>query len=294
MSQQLAVLVNPSAGRGAALRKLQPLVAALRDGGADVQVVRSVDADDARVRAAELVAAGPDALVALGGDGTVHFALQAVAGTDVPLGIVPVGTGNDIAAALGVPRRDIDAAARVVLAGHSRRIDAARSGDQWYVSVLCTGFASRVNERANLREGPLTVSGYLRAVLAELRTLRPVDVRLTVDGEPWDTRAMIVAVANTNRFGAGMRPCPDAVPDDGMLDVGVIGPLARTPFLLRIIARVYRGTHVSHPAVRIRRAKKVTIDAADDVAYADGERLTDLPVSIEVVPAAVSVLVPQD
>lgn len=300
MSKQIAVLVNPAAGGGAAERRVEPVARALRADGAEVTIVRSDGPDDARARAAELVTTVPDALVALGGDGTVHFVAQAVAGTDVPLGIVPVGSGNDIARAFGIPRSDPARAAEVVLAGHTSRIDAVRCGDaagaaeRWFLSVACCGFASKVNERANSSAGKQGTVSYLRAVIGELRAFRPMSFDLELDGESWQTEAMLVAVGNTQAFGGGMRVCPDAHPDDGLLDVMVVGPVSRPEFL-RVFPRVYRGTHVSHPAVEVRRASVVTLRVAgdrEDAAYADGERLSALPVTATVEPRAVTLLVP--
>ncbi|WP_182880671.1 diacylglycerol/lipid kinase family protein [Microbispora sp. H10949] len=293
MRDDLVVLVNPAARGGRTLRLLAPVLRRLRAGGRPVSVVVGTSAADALDRARAAVAAGPAALVAFGGDGLVHLAVQAVAGTSVPLGILPAGTGNDIAAALGVPRRDLLAAADVVARGASRAVDAGRTGTgEWFAGVLACGFDSRVNERANVMTWPPGMARYLVALARELRSFTPIPFRITLDGEAVEREAMLVAVANTRSYGAGMRVCPDARPDDGLLDVLVLGAIPKVEFL-RTFPRVYRGSHVGHPAVTLRRARRVEIEAPDTVAYADGERIGTAPLTCVVQPAALHVLVPE-
>ncbi|MEU7890695.1 YegS/Rv2252/BmrU family lipid kinase [Microbispora bryophytorum] len=294
MADEIVVLVNPTARGGRTLRLLDPVLRRLRTGGRPVSVVVGTSAADALGRARDAVAAGPAALVAFGGDGLVHLAVQAVAGTAVPLGILPAGTGNDIAAALGIPRGDPLAAADIVTAGDCRVIDAARLGTgEWFAGVLACGFDSRVNERANAMTWPPGMAKYLVALARELRSFTPIPFRITLDGEAVEREAMLVAVANTRSYGAGMRVCPQARPDDGLLDVLVVGALSTGGFL-RIFPRVYRGSHTRHPAVTLRRARRVEIEAlaGDVVAYADGERAGPTPLTCAVEPGAVRVLAP--
>ncbi|GAA1286285.1 diacylglycerol kinase [Planotetraspora silvatica] len=286
------------------MRLLDPVVQRLRQGGRPVSVIVGTSPEDALERARSVVADGPDALVAFGGDGLVHLALQAVAGTDVPLGIIPAGTGNDIAGALGISRRDPIAAAGIVTEGRPRLIDAARlgigsgsgpgsseDGGEWFAGVLACGFDSRVNERANEMTRPPGMAKYVVALMRELRSYAPIPFRVTLDGEVIEQEAVLVAVANTSSYGAGMRVCPDARPDDGLLDVLILGAMSRGEFL-RTFPRVYRGSHLSHPAVTVRRARNVTIEAPDVIAYADGERVGAAPVSCSIVPGALRVLAP--
>ncbi|WP_336215503.1 diacylglycerol/lipid kinase family protein [Nonomuraea sp. LPB2021202275-12-8] len=294
MAPQLALLVNPTARGGRTLRLLEPVARRLRAGGAELSVIVGEDAADALERACAAVAERPDALVAFGGDGLVHLAVQAVAGTDVPLGIIPAGTGNDIATALGVPRKDPIGAARTVLRMRPRLVDAAciRSGaaEELFAGVVCCGFDSRVNERANRLTWPPGMARYLVATAQELRAFEPIPFRVTLDGgEPIEREAMMVAVANTCSYGAGMMVCPDARPDDGLLDVVMVEALSKREFL-RVFPRVYRGTHVTHRAVSVRRAKTVVLEAPGVVAYADGERVGPVPVTCEIRPGALRVL----
>jgi diacylglycerol kinase (ATP) len=294
VAPQLVLLVNPAARGGRTVRLLGPVARRLRAGGAEVSVIVGDSAADALERACAAVAERPDALVAFGGDGLVHLAVQAVAGTDVPLGIIPAGTGNDIATALGVPRKDPIAAARTVLRGRSRLVDAARvragRADELFAGVVCCGFDSRVNERANGLTWPPGMARYLVATVQELRRFRPIPFRVTFDdGEPIEREAMLVAVGNTSSYGAGMRVCPDARPDDGLLDVMILEAVSTAEFV-RVFPSVYRGSHVSHQAVSVRRVRSVRLEAPDVVAYADGERIGPSPVTCEIQPGALRVI----
>ncbi|WP_101257204.1 diacylglycerol kinase [Streptomyces barkulensis] len=301
MTGEITLFVNPTAGGGRGAGAAQPAARALRAAGFPVRTVVGTDADDALTRARRAVRGGTGALIAVGGDGMTSLALQAVAGTDTPLGVVAVGTGNDIARSLGLPVRDPAGAGRVIARalgeGRSRSIDLGRVGGRWYGSVLASGFDSRVNDRANRMRWPAGRLRYDAAILAELAGLRTVPYRIALDdGPPLETDATLVAVGNGPSYGGGMRICADARLDDGLLDVTVVGECDRTT-LLRVFPRVYRGTHLAHPAVTVHRAAKVTLEAATPgekvTGYADGEPLGPLPLTVEAVPAAVRVLVPE-
>ncbi|MFH0245127.1 diacylglycerol kinase [Streptomyces sp. HK10] len=301
MTGEITLFVNPTAGHGRGAGAAQPAARALRAAGFSVRTVVGTDADDALTRAHRAVRGGTGALIAVGGDGMASLALQAVAGTDTPLGVVAVGTGNDIARSLGLPVRDPAGAGRVIAQalkeGRSRSIDLGRVGGRWYGSVLASGFDSRVNDRGNRMRWPAGRLRYDMAVLAELAGLRTVPYRLTLDdGPPLETDATLVAVGNGPSYGGGMRICADARLDDGLLDVTVVGECGRTT-LLRVFPRVYRGTHLAHPAVTVHRAAKVTLEVATPgetvTGYADGEPLGLLPLTVEAVPGAVRVLVPE-
>ncbi|HVF21333.1 MAG TPA: diacylglycerol kinase [Mycobacteriales bacterium] len=290
---QIALVANPTAGKGAGRAAAEVAVARLRELGVIVEQLAGRDGEEALDLCRRAVAGGVDALVALGGDGMAHLALQAVAGTPTALGIVASGTGNDLAAHLGLPIRDPRAAADVIAAGHVRQVDSVRltPGDRWFGCVLGAGFDSVVNERANQMRWPKGPQRYNLAIAAELPRFRPLPFRLTLDGEGWETDAMLVAVGNATSYGAGMKVTPDAVIDDGLLDVCVLGPVSKVEFV-RTFPRVFKGTHVTHPAVTVRRARSVTLEAPGVVAYADGERIGPLPLTCECIPGATRMLVP--
>ena len=294
--RRIAVAVNPTSGSGRGRKLGSELGGLLRAGGHDVVDLSADSAAEALDRARSAVASGVDALVVVGGDGMVNLGVNAVAGTDVPLGVVAAGTGNDIAASLGLPVGDAAAAAAVVESGRVRRIDAVRGtadggASRWFVGVLCGGFDALVNERANGWSWPRGRMRYNLAIARELPLFRPLPYEIELDGEPWATDAVLVAIGNGTRYGGGMRITPDASYDDGLLDVLVAGPLS-VPALVRVFPKVFDGSHTSHPAVTVRRARRVRLSTPDVVAYADGERFGAMPVDLEVVPGALGVLVP--
>ncbi|MEU3465033.1 diacylglycerol kinase [Streptomyces sp. NPDC006733] len=295
MTSDITLFVNPTAGRGRGAHAAQPAARAMRDAGYTVRTVVGQDAADALVRAREAVAGGTRALVAVGGDGMVSLALQAVAGTDTPLGVIAVGTGNDFARATGLPVRDPAAAGRLAAdalkEGRVRAVDLGRVGDRWFGTVLASGFDSRVNDRGNRMRWPTGRFRYDVAMLAELAALRPIPYRIQFDDSPErEIEATLIAVGNGSSYGGGMRICTDALLDDGLFDVTVVGPCSRTT-LLTVFPRVYRGTHPSHPKVTVHRAARVRLAADGVTGYADGERIGPLPMTAVTVPEAVRLLV---
>ncbi|ADH66946.1 MULTISPECIES: diacylglycerol/lipid kinase family protein [Nocardiopsis] len=294
MPPHIALLVNPNSGRRRAAVVAVRLKEALREAGARVHVYTGRSAADSR-RMARLAASDrPDALVAVGGDGLVHQALQAVVGTGVPLAVVPTGTGNDIARAFGRPRGSARDVAEAVLRGRTRPADAVRltlaDGTQrYFLSVLACGFDARVNERVNGFRHRIGRAGYVAGILAELRSFHPIDYDIEVDGRRIAEPGMLVAVGNTSAYGGGMHVCPDAVPDDGLLDVVFVrqAPIGR---FLSVFPRVFNGSHTGLDEVVVERGRTVTIRGAAGVAYADGERVGEPPLVCEVTPKAVEML----
>ncbi|MFD5034959.1 diacylglycerol kinase [Streptomyces sp. NPDC058220] len=294
MTSEITLFVNPTAGRGRGAHAAQPAAAALRDAGFSVRTVLGSDAGDALRRAREAVDGGTGALIAVGGDGMISLALQAVAGTPTPLGVIAAGTGNDFARALGLPVRDPAAAGRLAaraLKGDGiRPVDLGRVGGTWFGTVLASGFDSRVNDRGNRMRWPSGRFKYDLAMVAELAAFKPVPYRMTLDdGTEREIEATLVAVGNGSSYGGGMRICAGAALDDGLFDVTVVGECSRTE-LLKVFPKVYRGTHLSHPAVTVHRASRITLAAPGLTGYADGEPLGPLPLTAVCVPAAVRVL----
>lgn len=292
---RVGLVVNPTAGGSRATRIGRDVAADLRDRAIDyVDLSGGTGAEAvAQVRAA-VQADAIDRLVVVGGDGMVNLAVNALAGTAVPLVIVPAGTGNDTAAALGVPFGDPGRALDLMLTGATHTIDAARvtgpAGEEcWFVGVLAGGFDAIVNERANAMTWPRGSARYTLAAMRELPVFRPIPYRISIDGTSYDGGAMLVAVANSTSYGGGMKVVPGAAVDDGLLDVLILGPLSTTTFV-RVFPKVFSGRHITHPAVRVVRGRHVELEAPGIVAYADGERIGPLPRTIEVVPGAMRVV----
>ena len=288
----VAVLVSPSAGRGRARAATDGVLGALRAGGLRPQVLDATGREDAERLAAKAVAGGASAVVAVGGDGTVHAALQAVAGTTTPLAVVPAGTGNDLALALGVPADPVAAAAAAaadLVDGRTTAIDAGRTADRWWSTVLCCGFDSAVSDRANRLRWPRGRRRYDVAILAELARMRSHEVTLVLDGEQTTVPVTLVAVGNTSTYGGALRICPGAQPDDGLFDVTVVRAMTRRQ-LVSERPRLAAGTHVDHPLVSVHRVRRVELSCDGVTTWADGEPVAPLPVTAECVPGAVHVL----
>ncbi|MFF4348317.1 diacylglycerol kinase [Streptomyces sp. NPDC001530] len=296
MTSEITLFVNPTAGRGRGAHAAQPAASALRAAGFSVRTILGQNAEDALTRARAAVEGGTGALIAVGGDGMANLALQAVAGTRTPLGLVAVGTGNDFARALGLPVRDPAAAGRQIAASlkgaRLRDVDLGRVGDAWFGTVLASGFDSRVNDRGNRMRWPAGRFKYDLAMLAELAAFTPFPYRITLDGgEVQEIEATLVAVGNGSSYGGGMRICAGADVEDGLFDITVVGDCSRTT-LLRVFPKVYKGTHLDHPKVTVHRAAKVELVAEGITGYADGEPLGSLPLTAHCIRAAVRVAVP--
>jgi diacylglycerol kinase (ATP) len=288
--RDIAVLVNPTAGRGRGRRTAAIALPRLREAGCCVQVLEGRDADEASDLARGAVARGVDTLLVCGGDGLVHLALQHLAGTDTSLGVIASGTGNDVARYLGVPRHDPQAAADLVVRNRTRTIDLAVTGGVHFVTVLAAGFDSKVNERANAMAWPKGQMRYNLATLAELRVFEPMPYTLELDGVAHHLDAMLVAVGNGPSFGGGLRITHGALLDDGLLDVVVIRPMSKAK-LVRTYPRLFTGSHVGIAEYEHHRVRQVTVAAPGVVGYADGERIGALPLTVDVVPRALKVLV---
>lgn len=296
-SDFVAVLANPSAGRGRHRGLLPGVVEALAAGGRDVRLLVAGSGAEAEDACRQAVADGAEAVVAVGGDGTVHRAVQAVAGTDVAFGVVPCGTGNDFATSVGVPTQPLQAAegiGRALREERDHRFDLARTEDshgerRWFGAVLAAGFDALINERANRMRWPRGPRRYDLAVLLELARARARRYTLHLDGAVHTFDAEVVAVGNCRSYGGGMQIVPDADPADGLLDVVFTSPLRRGG-LARLKPRLRAGTHVTDPRVTVRRARTVRIEAEGIVGYADGERLGPLPLEVRCVPGAIRLL----
>jgi diacylglycerol kinase (ATP) len=288
------LIVNPRAGRGAAARVAGAVASTLR--AAVPGLVATVTADAAATSrlAAQAAVRGDDVLAVLGGDGTAGLAAQAVAGTATALAVLPSGTGNDLATALGIPADPLEAARHVTEAlrsGQRRRIDLGRlPGGACFTTVLCTGFDAAVSERANAMRWPTGPRRYDLAVLAELAALTPRPVRVRAGQTEVELEAILVAVGNGSSYGGGLRICPDAKLADGLLDVIVIATASRRR-LLRVFPRLRAGGHVHEPEVTVLRGASVHIDGEHHwPVYADGEPRGTLPVTVRCEPGALTVV----
>ncbi len=287
---RLVLVANPTSGGGRARAIAERARDVMLSEGVDVDLVVPEGIDAMRESVAAAVESAPTGIVACGGDGTVHLVLQGAASHSTAIhstamAIIPAGTGNDVARSLGIARKGHDQVARVIarsaLAGRFRAIDLTRlehgSRHVWSLGVTSTGLDSAVNERANRTRRFNGTTRYVLALLAEMRSFRTYEYVVTVDGERMDGPATLIAIGNGSSYGGGMLICPSASMTDGILDITWVDRASRTT-ILRVFPRIFSGSHVEHPAVRVLHGRTITVEAKGPVVYADGERIGDLPI----------------
>ena len=264
---------------------------------ADLRVTRRPG--EAERHAAGAAAEGYDRVVAVGGDGTVQEVVNGLlaARDATELGILPLGTGNDLARSLGLPGEPAEAW-KVAIGRATRPIDAARARngageERWFASAAGVGFDAQVAASMAKRGGWQSGrAGYLLTTLVELRRFDNRSVRITLDGETLTRNVLFVAIANGAFYGGGMRIAPGAASDDGHLDVCVVGDISRLT-ALRELPNLYRGTHIRNPAVSMHTARHIEIEgAAATRVHLDGEPYGSLPLSVTIQPAAIEVAAP--
>lgn len=283
---RITLIVNPVAGRRRGARAAAQALGVLAAAGVEVDVRHTAGPGDAERLSREAAAEGPDAVVVCGGDGSLSQAVRGLLDTGVPVGLIPAGTGNDFARAAGISREPRVAAAQIV-GGRARAVDLLETdgGAVLALNVMGVGFDARVCERINRRRR--VVSGklaYLPAVARELISYRPIEVRLRVDDRWWEGHVLLLAVANANSYGAGMKISPRSRIDDGLLDVVVVQALSRVEFI-RSFPRVFRGTHLDHPAVVALRGREVEVLTEEPCpVLSDGDLVTMTPLRVHVLP----------
>jgi YegS/Rv2252/BmrU family lipid kinase len=293
-SSPLCLIVNPAAGGGRAARVAPEVERALRDHDLQVRRCDTRDLEHARQLALQAAQNG-ETVVALSGDGMIGAIADVLRGVpNSVLGVLPGGRGNDLARVLGIPE-DPRAACAVIAAGTMRDLDLGEVAGRAFVGIASAGFDSDANRIANeapSRLGNLVYAyGALRALLA-WRAAR-FEVELLPSGERLSFSGYTIAAANSGVYGGGMRLAPDARLNDGLLDIVAIEHVGRLRFLANL-PKVFRGTHVRLPSVRVLRAGEVEISANRPfVLYADGDPIAKLPARVRALPAAVRVLAPQ-
>jgi YegS/Rv2252/BmrU family lipid kinase len=296
MSTPIRLIVNPSAGGGKAGRVLADVLVALEGHGLQVCSELTRDLAHARELAREACLAGETA-VCLSGDGMVGAVADVLREfPDALLGVLPGGRGNDLARVLGIPADPVEACA-VVAAGFSRKLDLGEIDGKAFVGIASVGFDSEANRIAN--EAPAWLGGlvYAYGALRALLFWRPARFQIELDppGELHSFTGYSVGAANSKTYGGGMRAAPDALLDDGLLDVPVLESVSKLGFLTKILPKVFSGTHVREPSVKVFRAREIAISADRPFTmYADGDPIGELPLRVRAIGGAVRVLVPTD
>ncbi len=279
------VAINPSSGGGKGATYAHRVLSFLSSREVKYQVF---SADSAEQLSVELEGALDqreiDGVIAVGGDGLAHLILQLVVPRSIPFAIIPAGTGNDIVRTLGWSLTDLENFLKRILSEPARSIDLGNVDSEWFAAILSTGFDSVVNERANSLKWPKGPQRYNVAIALELPKFKAIQYEITMDSTQFTTEAMLIAIGHGRSYGGGMLVCPHAQINDGLFDVMVLEPVTKVEFL-KVFPKVFTGTHISHPAVKSYRTKKISIHA-DAVAYADGERIGRAPISAECIASA--------
>jgi diacylglycerol kinase (ATP) len=284
-------LVNPSAGRGTAHARFTDLRILASQAGAGFVVSR--DAAGLAAQARRAAEDGVERLVVVGGDGTAHHAAQGLAGTPCALAIVPLGTGNDLAATLGAPL-DLTAAVRHALSAPVRRIDLIRVGETVCIGYAGVGFDSEVARAVpQIRRVPQPLV-YPWAVVRTLIRFQPPMMKVVHDGGTWQGRAMFANACNLPGLGGGMRLAPEARIDDGLLDLVIVKAMSRRA-LLAVFPKVYTGKHAGHPAIEFVRTRRAEITVDREMwMYGGGEPVRPVPAGepavAEVMPGGLAVV----
>ena len=245
---------------------------------------------------------GAKLVIAVGGDGTLNEVVNGIAGRDVELATIPLGTGMDFGRTYGIPKR-FDDAVRLALDGATRTIDAGRvryrtwdgeDAERWFANVGSVGMSGAVAQRANGMSkalgGKATFFYALTRVFLEWEN---TEVTVTLDDGERRGRMHDVVVANGVWHGGGMKLAPDASPDDGLFDVVLIGDVGKVDFLTTA-PRIYKGRHVAHAKVDVLRSKRVAVDSDERLPIeVEGEQVGTTPAVFEVVPGALRLRVPR-
>ena len=274
----LILAINPVSGRGRARKKA--LIAKEYFKLLEIRVIllEGHSLDDFREKLIELLEHETiSGVVAFGGDGFIHEIIQHIVPRDIPLGVIPCGTGNDFARSIGVYKLSLTQQMDLIAQSDSRAIDLGRVEQTWFAAILSSGFDALVNERANVMQWPKGRMRYNIAMIEKIIQLRAHSYRILLDGDHIDVEATLVTVANGPSYGGGMNVCPDAKLTDGLFDVMVLGKVSRTE-LLKVFPKVYSGRHVGHPAVTFYRCREIEIVGSGS-SYADGEPISPLPLT---------------
>ncbi len=289
-AERYLLLVNPSAGSGRAVKRLPEYEREMRRRGLEYRLVETTGIEHGCAEAVAAAAAG-EIPVVCSGDGLIGQVGGALAEGASPLGVLPGGRGNDLARVVGIPVEPA-AAVAVLAAGHRRRIDVGEANGRRFLCIASCGFdsdANRIANEARVVRGSLV---YAYAALKALWQWRPAEFTVTVDGERRRFRGYSVIVANSKAYGGGMFVAPDAELDDGLLDLVTIAAVGKWRFLANL-PKLFKGEHIDNPEVSTARGARVEVRADRPFAvYADGDRLTDLPATVRLLPSALELIAP--
>jgi len=277
------VVVNPKAGMGAAASLATQVVGFLQSRETDYRMISPNSAAETRSLVRLSLENGEATkLLSVGGDGLFHLLLQFAIEFRVPLAVAPGGTGNDFYRTLGWFDHDLTDYLAHLNSTPPTFVDVGVVDGEYFGTVLSSGFDSVVNERANTMKWPKGPAKYNAAIALEFPRFKPIEFRIFADEKVLEVEAMLIAIGNGRSYGGGMQVCPNADLHDGLFDIMILHPVSKLEFI-KVFPTVYKGTHIEHSQVEVIRAKRVRIESSA-VAYADGERIGQLPVQVEALP----------
>lgn len=298
--RHVTVVLNPTAGRKQGTERRAELERLLCEQAQRLpepptwNIVETTGAGTASRLAAAATAEGADIVAAAGGDGTLSEVMNGLIGTGAKLAVLPLGTGNDFIRTLGLPP-ELPRAVETLFHGRPKPIDIGQVQGRWFLNIAGCGFDAVVAERVNRGFRFLRgTSAYLAAVFLSLMNFRPAALSLTLDGETREAKAMLCSVCIAQYYGGGMRVAPDALLDDGLFDLFLLGDVGKIEFL-RAFPRVFQGTHITHPRVTMLRARTVRIESETPLPiFLDGDIIGTTPAEFTLHPKAIEIMAPTD
>ena len=277
------VVVNPKAGQGAAASLATQVVGFLASREIAYRMISPNSSAETKSLVSESLRNGEASkLLSVGGDGLFHLLLQLAMEFKVPLAVAPGGTGNDFYRTLGWFDSELSEYLEHLISTEPTFVDVGVADGEYFGAVLSSGFDSVVNERANRLKWPKGPAKYNVAIALEFPKFNAIEFKIFADEKVLEVEAMLIAIGNGQSYGGGMRVCPNADLNDGLLDIMILHPVSKLEFI-KVFPTVYQGSHIEHPQVQVIRAKKVRIESSA-IAYADGERIGQLPVQVESLP----------
>ncbi len=291
----LGVLVNPAANRGRGQAVGDQVFSMLAKAGFSAINLSAESAIHAKEKSeAAILDQEISGLIAIGGDGTSQLGVNIALPNQIPLGIVPAGSGNDQARELGIPLGNPEAAVKRILDNieKPRRVDAMQisigSRSLFSFGSASAGFDALCAKRANGLKWPKGPNSYIAAMLLELPRFKPIEYHLEIDGENRNIKAMLCGVSNVKNFGGGMKISPNSDVSDGYLELFILHECSR-PRLLQIFPTVYKGEHVKYKEVEILKVKSIRIENDSYPVSCDGEIIGEAPFSAQILPSALAV-----
>ncbi len=290
----MRIIANPNAGHGGGVKALRDLHTLLSSSDVRCEIIETQYPGQATEITRDLVDAGERRLIVLGGDGTISEVVNGLSSAEVELGILSVGTGNDVARSLGLPINDLKRGLKVISAGETRTMDVGWERDRRFVSVLGFGFPATVAAETNRMKRLKGSPAFFIAVYKALYRMKPLSARIILDDQTLDLQCTSVLIQNTPYTGGGLLMAPGAKVDDGLFDVVVVDAIGKLDLMVNF-PKAYRGKHLKHPSFRVYRSSAVRIESPhpEDKMF-DGDIYGRTPLEARVLAGKLKVIAPKE